>query len=66
VGSYLALTCKVLGLDRDAFSGRRKGEATTRLRELAALVGVEVYGAKVRECRERLAELEAGRTRTRR
>jgi hypothetical protein len=55
-----------LGADRDALSGWCEDQATTRLRELVVLVGIEVYGVKVRECRELLAELEAGGTRTRR
>jgi hypothetical protein len=66
VDSYLARACKAKRLDPDAFSGRRKDEATTRLRDLVVLVGVEVYGVKVRECRERPAELEVGATITRR
>jgi hypothetical protein len=66
VDSNLARACKVLGPDRDAFLGWHKDEATTRLRDLVVLVGVEVYGVKVRECRERPAELEVGATITRR
>jgi putative transposase len=54
VHTYLRQTCKVLEVDRDALSGRRKDGTTARLRELAVLVGVEVYGVKVKACAERL------------
>jgi REP-associated tyrosine transposase len=50
--TYLRLACRVLEVDREALSGRRKDESTARLRELIVLVGVEAYGVKVKECGE--------------
>lgn len=51
---YLARACEVLGTELDALSSRHKDETASRLRELAVLVGVDVYGVKVKACAERL------------
>jgi REP element-mobilizing transposase RayT len=52
VEEYLARACKVHGLELSALSGRRKDETTTRLRELLTLIGVEVYGLRVKDLAE--------------
>ena len=52
VDEYLARACKVHGLELSELSGRRKDEATARLRELLTLIGVEVYGLRVKDLAE--------------
>ena len=54
VDGYLARVCEVLGTELDAISSRHKDEPAPRLRELVVVVGVDVYGVKVRACAERL------------
>jgi len=54
VGEYLARACKVHGLKLSELSGRRKDEATARVRELLTVIGVEVYGLRVKDLAERM------------
>jgi REP element-mobilizing transposase RayT len=54
VDEYLVRACKVHGLELSELSGRRKDEATVRLRELFTLIGVEVYGLRVKDLAEGL------------
>jgi REP element-mobilizing transposase RayT len=54
VDEYLARVCQIEGLKRDELTGRRKDEATARLRELLLLIGVEVYALRVKDLAERL------------
>jgi hypothetical protein len=43
---------EIHGLKLSECSGRRKDEATARLRELLTLIGVEVYGLRVKDLAE--------------
>jgi REP element-mobilizing transposase RayT len=52
VDEYLVQVCQVHGLELSALSGRRKDETTARLRELLTLIGVEVYGLRVKDLAE--------------
>ena len=52
VDQYLVRACKVHGLELSELSGRRKDEATVRLRELLTLIGLEVYGLRVKDLAE--------------
>jgi len=52
VDEYLVQVCKVHGLELSVLSGRRKDETTARLRELVTLIGVEVYGLRVKDLAE--------------
>jgi REP element-mobilizing transposase RayT len=52
VEEYLTRACKVHGLELSELSGRRKDETTARLRELLTLMGVEVYGLRVKDLAE--------------
>jgi len=54
VDDYLVRVCKVHGLELSALSGRRKDETTARFRELVTLIGVEVYGLRVKDLAERM------------
>jgi hypothetical protein len=54
VEEYLTRACKVHGLELRGLSGRRKDETTARLRELLTLIGVEVYGLRVKDLAERM------------
>ena len=54
VDEYLVRVCQVHGLELSALSGRRKDEATARLRGLLTLIGVEVYGLRVKDLAEHL------------
>lgn len=54
VDTYLERACRVHGLELSELSGRRKDEATARLRELLTLVAVEVYGLRVKDLAERM------------
>jgi len=49
---YLVPACQVHGLELSELSGRRKDEAAARLRELLTLIGVEVYGLRVKDLAE--------------
>jgi len=52
VDEYLFRVCQVHGLELSELSGRRKDETTARLRELLTLIGVEVYGLRVKDLAE--------------
>jgi len=52
VDDYLARVCKVHDLELSELAGRRKDETTARMRELVTLVGVEVYGLRVKDLAE--------------
>jgi putative transposase len=52
VDDYLVRVCKVHGLELSQLSGRRRDETTARLRELVTLIGVEVYGLRVKDLAE--------------
>jgi REP element-mobilizing transposase RayT len=52
VDAYLAHVCQIQDLELSELSGRRKDEATSRMRELLTLVGVEVYGLRVKDLAE--------------
>jgi hypothetical protein len=52
VDEYLGRACQVHGLELSELSGRRKDETTARLRELLTLIGVEVYGLRVKDLAE--------------
>jgi len=52
VDEYLVQVCQVHGLELSALSGRRKDETTARLRQLLTLIGVEVYGLRVKDLAE--------------
>ena len=52
VDEFLARACKVHGLELSELSGRRKDATTARLRELVTLIGVEVYGLRVKDLAE--------------
>ena len=54
VDEYLARACKVHGLELSELSGRHKDATTARLRELLTLIGVEVYGLRVKDLAEDL------------
>ena len=54
VDEYLVRVCQVHGLELSELSGRRKDEATARLRELLTLIAVEVYGLRVKDLAERM------------
>ncbi len=51
---YLARACEVLGRELDAPCSGHKDDTASRLRELVVVVGVDVYGVKVKACAERL------------
>ena len=44
--------CSVRGLELRDVSGRRKDEGTARAQELLTLIGVEVYGLRVKDLAE--------------
>jgi hypothetical protein len=52
VDEFLARACKVHGLELSELSGRRKDATTVRLRELLTLIGIEVYGLRVKDLAE--------------
>jgi len=54
VDEYLVRACKVHGLELSELSGRRKDETTARLRERVVLIGLEVYGLRVKDLAERM------------
>lgn len=54
VDEYLARVCQVHGVEQVELSGRRKDEATARLRELVILIGVEGYALRVKDLAARL------------
>jgi len=52
VDTYLERVCRICGWELSELSGRRKDETTARLRERVILIGVEVYGLRVKDLAE--------------
>ena len=54
VGEYVSACCRVWGLETGELGGRCKDAGVTRMREQLVVIGVEVYGLRVKDLAEAL------------